>query len=275
MQIDTNTISFLKEKASFVRRETIKLHGLSPETRVASSLSDIEIFVCLYYGKILNFDPQNKDWDQRDRFILSKGHGGISLYPILGDLGFYNIKDIETISKKHSLFGSIPDCAIPGFETINGSLGHGLGVASGIAMALKAKKRSSSVFVLMGDGEFYEGSVWEAVMFAAHNKLDNLTLIIDNNKISMLDYCKNVLNIEPFCDKFNVFGWDTVEVSGHSIEEVYSSLSSLKQRSHGKPKVCIAHTLKGKGIKELENDSLCHIRSLSPEQVNEILKESL
>lgn len=178
MTDQSDTLDYLKQKALYVRRETIRLHGLYPGTRLASSLSDIEIFVCLYYGEILKVDPQNLTWEDRDRFILSKGHGGISLYPIFGDLGFFDKNQIDTISQKDSIFGSIPDCAIPGFETINGSLGHGLGVAAGIALGLKTRNNLANVFVVMGDGELYEGSVWEAMMFAAHNKLNNLLQLL-------------------------------------------------------------------------------------------------
>lgn len=263
----------LKQKATFVRRETLRIHGLLPETRIASSLSDIEIFVCLYYGGILNFNPQDTLWEQRDRFIVSKGHGGVSLYPILAELGFFDRDILETIGQKGSFLGSIPDCFVPGIETINGSLGHGLGVAAGIALGLKAKKNPAKVFVLLGDGELYEGSVWEAMMFASHNKLNNLIAILDNNKISMLDFCKNALDHEPLEKKFESFGWGVQVVNGHDLEQLFPLLQDLKTKELDKPHILIANTVKGKGVKQLEGDSLCHVKSLSKDEVIQILKK--
>ncbi len=266
-------ISLLKQKASFVRRETIRLHGLYPGTRLASSLSDIEIFVCLYYGGILRFDPKNLTWEIRDRFIVSKGHGGISLYPILADLDFFDKADLETIAQAGSVFGSIPDCGIPGFETINGSLGQGLGVASGIALGLKAKHNPAKVCVLLGDGELYEGSVWEAMMFAAHNKLGNLIAILDSNKISMLDYCENALALEPLEKKFASFGWNVRSVDGHDVEQLYPCMKALKNEDRDRPTILIAHTVKGKGVKKLEGNPLSHVLSLSQDEVEQLIEE--
>jgi len=266
-------ISFLKEKALWVRQETLNLHGLAPGTRLASSLSDVEIFVVLYYGNILKFDSKNVNSEQRDRFIISKGHGAISLYPILADLNFFDKKELSMISQPGSFLGDIPDNRIPGFETINGALGHGLGVASGVALALKRKNSDAKVFVLMGDGELYEGAVWEAIMFIGEHKLDNLILIIDNNKISMLDYCRNIIDLEPLQEKFSVFKWKTERIDGHNIAEVYQSLKNLKSDKSGHPKVLIADTIKGKGVPQLENDVLCHIKSLKKEEIIEAIKK--
>ncbi|MBP7652791.1 transketolase [Candidatus Dependentiae bacterium] len=263
----------LKKKSLWLRKETLKLHGIAPETRIASSLSPIEIFISLYYGKILSYDPENIFWDDRDRFVISKGHGSISLYPVLADLGFFDKRELERICMKDALLGGIPDCNIPGFETTNGSLGLGLGTSAGIALALKKKKKSASVFTLSGDGELFEGSVWEAVMFAGHHKIDNLIFIIDNNKVSMLDYCKNIIDLEPLEQKFESFKWYARRINGHDIREVCDTLSELKESRINKPKVIIADTIKGKGVNSLETDSLCHIKSLTKEQVEKIIME--
>ncbi len=267
-------ISFesLKEKVQWVRRETLKLHKRAPESRLASCLSDIEIFVVLYYGGILNYDPQNIECEHRDRFIISKGHGAVSLYPILADLGFFDKKELRKIGKEDSFLCAIPDTAIPGFETINGSLGHGLGVACGVAVALKAKNLNNKVFVLCGDGELNEGSMWEAIMFASYHKLGNLILIVDDNKISMLDYQRNILGLEPLEEKFSAFGWEVKTVDGHNIEQLHSSLDNLKTSKDNKPKVLIASTLKGKGIQQLEGNQLCHVKSLTAEEIDNILE---
>jgi transketolase len=154
---------------------------------------------------------------------------------------------------------------------VNGSLGHGGGVACGIALALRNKNRKEKVFVLLGDGELHEGSVWEAIMFAAHHCLNNLILIVDNNKICMLDYCTNILNLEPIDEKFNVFKWRPIIVDGHNVEELYSVLSSLKSDDSVYPKVVIANTIKGKGVPRLETDSLCHIKALNTEEIDKLL----
>lgn len=267
-------ISFeaLKEKVRWAGRETLKLHKYAPESRIASCLSDIEIFVVLYYGGILSYDSQNLECEHRDRFIISKGHGAVSLYPILADLNFFDKKELRKIGKEESFLCAIPDTTVPGFETINGSLGHGPGVGCGVSMALKIKKLDKKVFVLCGDGELNEGSVWEAIMFASYHKLGNLILIVDDNKISMLDYQRNILGLEPLGEKFATFGWDVKTVDGHNIEQLYFSLVSLKTGNNNKPKVLIANTCKGKGIPQLEGNRLCHVKSLTAEEVNNILE---
>lgn len=268
---DPDFFEFLKQKALEVRKETLRIHGIANETRLASSLSCIEIFVALYYGGILNFNPENINWEERDRFIISKGHGSISLYPILADLGYFDKKELNKVCKKGSFLGGIPDPLIPGYETINGSLGHGLGVACGMALALKRRNRKENVFVLLGDGELYEGSVWEAVMFSGEHRLDNLVLIIDNNKICMLDYCRNILDLEPIEEKFRVHKWAVDRVDGHDIVRLHASLQRLKGAAEGKPKVLIADTVKGKGVPCLEGDPLCHIKSLKQEDIDPII----
>lgn len=270
LEFSQDLVGFLKHKALWVRRETLKLHNIAPETRLASSLSDVEIFVVLYYCKILNYDSQNVRWEQRDRFIVSKGHGAISLYPILADVGYFGRDELERICQENSMLGSIPD-NVPGIETINGSLGHGPGVGCGIALALKRKKINAKVFVLVGDGELNEGAIWEAIMFASHHKLNNLLLIVDNNKMSMLDYQKNIIDLEPLDEKFKTFNWKVKAVDGHNVEELYAALKDLKEDESAHPKVLIANTKKGKGVPELEMVPLCHIKSLKKEEIDNIL----
>ncbi|HPG31003.1 MAG TPA: transketolase [bacterium] len=273
MNKEKDFFEYLKKKIVEVKKETLKLHSKAPETRIASSFSDVEIFASLYYGGILKFDPKNAGFSERDRFIISKGHGAISLYPILADLGFFDKSELLNICGESSILGGIPDCNIPGFETVNGSLGHGLGVACGIARALQISKSESKTFALLGDGELFEGSVWEAVMFAGHHKLSNLILIIDLNKKCMLGYCKDIIDLEPLEEKFNSFRWKTVRVDGHNIENLYKSLKDSKNDNDSKPKVIIADTIKGKGIKSLEDDPICHIKSLNGEETERIIKE--
>ena len=267
-----NTIEELKKKADWVRGQTIELHGRSPETRIASSLSAVEIFTVLFYGGKLKFDPANPEWEGRDRFIASKGHGTISFYPVLADLGFFPKEELEIIGTKESFLGSIPDPVIPGYETVNGSLGHGPGVGSGMALGLKVKKSDSKVVVMIGDGEIYEGAVWEAVMFAGHHKLDNLTLILDHNKISMLNYCEEIISHGEIEKRFSAFGWDTYRADGHNVEALSDTFDEMFSSKSSKPKILIADTVKGKGVSELENDHLCHIKSLKTDRVDELLR---
>ncbi len=256
-----------------MRKETLRIHKIAPETRLASSLSAVEIFVTLYYGKIINFDPTNLKWENRDRFIISKGHGSICFYPILANLGFFDTEELCKVGKEGSFLGCIPDCIIPGFETTNGALGHGLGVACGISLALKRRNRNERVFVLLGDGELFEGSVWEAIMFAGEHQLDNLIVIVDNNKVCMLDYCKNVIDLGSLEEKFRVFKWNADTVDGHDIEQLYRSLTTFKNDRNNKPKVLIANTIKGKGVPRLEIDALSHTRNLNAEEIDAILSE--
>ena len=269
---DTELLEHLGQKARWVRRETLKLHRSAPETRIASSLSDVEIFVALYYGRILNHDPRDPRCEGRDRFIVSKGHGGVSLYPILADLGFFDTEELARAGRADSFLGAIPDILVPGIETINGSLGQGLGVACGVALGLRRKQSEASVFVLVGDGELYEGSVWEAVMFAAHHQLDNLVLIVDNNKKSMLDYCDHILSLTPLEEKFRAFGWEVASVDGHDLREVHARLGELKAARLKRPKALVAHTVKGKGVPVLEQDPLCHVRTLTEQEVASAIK---
>ncbi len=267
-----NIIEELKMKADWVRKQTIYLHGKSPEIRIASSLSAVEIFTVLFYAEKLKFESSNPNWEGRDRFIASKGHGSISFYPILADLGFFPNEELELIGKKESFLGSIPDPVIPGYETVNGSLGHGPGVGSGMALGLKVKKSDSKVVVMVGDGEIYEGAVWEAVMFAGHHKLNNLTLILDHNKISMLNYCEEIVSHGEIEDRFAAFGWDTYRVDGHDVEALNKVFDKMFASNSPKPRILIADTVKGKGVPELENDHLCHIKSLKADRVDELLR---
>ena len=261
----------LEEKARWVRKETLKIHAIAPETRLASSLSAVELFVVLYYGAILRFDAAKPTWQERDRMVVSKGHGSISLYPILADVGYFPQIELTRVCAEGSFLGGIPDTMIPGYETINGSLGHGLGVACGMALALKRRKSQSKVFVLLGDGELNEGAVWEGVMFAAHHRLDNLVAIIDNNKICMLDYCDKIVDLNPISEKFSAFNWEVYCIDGHNVRELHSVLTRMKGGSTG-PRVLIADTVKGKGVPQLEGDSLCHIKSLTPIEVSKAVE---
>lgn len=261
----------LQEKAKWVWRETLAIHRRAPETRIASSLSAIEIFVALYYGRVLEFNPADPRWEQRDRCVISKGHGSICMYPILADLGFFPIEELQRVCKAGGILGGIPDPIIPGYETVNGSLGHGLGVSSGMALALKRKGKRHSVFVVTGDGELHEGANWEAVMFASQHRLDNLNLIVDNNHISMLGFTDEIVSHQGLTSRLESFGWACAEIDGHDVLALQDALMHMKAAADGRPKALIAHTLKGRGVPGLENEPMSHILAPKAELLDSLL----
>ncbi len=262
----------LSEKAHWVWLETLAIHRRAPETRLASSLSSIEIFVALYYGGILKFNPSHPLDQARDRCVISKGHGSICMYPILADLGFFPMEELLEVCHSGGFLGGIPDPVIPGYETVNGSLGHGLGVATGMALGLKAKKAGENVFVVSGDGELHEGANWEAIMFASQHKLDNLHLIVDDNKISMLGYTVDIVSHDSLSERLTSFGWECQAVDGHDANAIVNALGLLKRSCNGKPKALIARTLKGRGVPGLENAALSHIMNPKPELIDNLLE---
>lgn len=270
----TNLVD-LRQKAHWVWRETLAVHRRAPETRLASSLSSIEIFVALYYGGVVRFDPTNPRTEIRDRCIISKGHGSICMYPILADLGFFPLEKLQHVCESGSFLGGIPDPVIPGYETVNGSLGHGLGVATGIALGLKRKRSDKNVFVVTGDGELHEGANWEAIMFASQHKLDNLHLIVDDNRTSMLGFTDEIVTHNSLSVRLSAFGWDCIEVDGHDVLAVQEALVQQINQYGGKPKALIARTLKGRGVPGLENAPLSHIKNPKPELIDSLLEKRL
>ena len=267
-------MSKLKDKARWVWEETLKIHKRAPETRVASSLSPVEIFVSLYYGGYLKQDPKNPRWEERDRCIISKGHGSLCMYPILADLGYFSLDELERVCEEGSFLGGIPDPIIPGYETINGSLGHGAGVGAGMALGLKRRGKPQTVYVVTGDGELHEGANWEAFMFAAHNQLDNYTVIVDNNKYCMLGATENVVAHGSLRAKFEAFGFAAFEAdNGNDVNDVCEALDAAKANDTTKPKVIFAHTRKGRGVPLLESTDLRHVVGISAETIDKLLLE--
>jgi transketolase len=270
--MNANTID-LPARSHWVWRETLAIHRRAPETRIASSLSSIDLFVALFYGGLLAFDPKNPRWEGRDRCIISKGHGSICMYPILADLGFFPMEALEHVCEAGSFLGGIPDPVIPGYETVNGSLGHGLGVASGIALALKRKGSTSKVFVVCGDGELHEGANWEAIMFAAQHGLDNLHLVVDDNRIAMLGFTDDIVSHGDLGAKLTAFGWDCDACDGHDVLAVQAKLHAQKSTAAGRPKALIARTIKGHGVPGLENAPLCHVMAPKREVLDSLLEQ--
>lgn len=261
----------LVAKANWVRRETLVLHKLAPETRVASSLSIVEMFTALYYGGILEHDPANPRWEDRDRLVISKGHGSLCMYPILADRGYFPVGELLKICQKGSFLGGIPDPVIPGYETVNGSLGHGAGVGSGMAMGLKRKGSDRHVFVALGDGELYEGSNWEAFWFAGHHGLDNMVFMIDENLTAMLNFTKNILTQDPLEAKLTAFGLEVTRVDGHDVVASRNAIQKAISLKNGKAKAILFRTIKGKGAPNLEGNPLAHVTSVPASEVDRIV----
>ena len=248
----------LEEKARYLRRQAFGMVMKAGKGHLGGSLSCTEILVALYYGGILRFNPQKPDWEARDRFILSKGHANNTLYVLLADLGFFPVAELSHFAKDGSILGGHCDTQVPGVEITSGSLGHGLGIASGIALGAKLDSKDYLTFVVLGDGECQEGSIWEAAMFASHQDLNKLVAIVDRNRLSAEEFTENTSRLEPLDGKWRAFGWDVKSVDGHSIDEILLALRDCRNRKSPKPLSIIANTIKGKGISFLENTPRAH-----------------
>ena len=227
----------LQEKARWVRRTTLQMIAEAGSGHPGGSLSEIEILVSLYY-KILRLDPKNPQWPDRDRFILSKGHCCPPLYAILADKGYFPIETLHTLRKFGSILQGHPSIITPGIDTVSGSLGNGLSVGTGMAMAGRKNGKDYRVYVLLGDGEIQEGCVWEAAMCAAHHKLCNITAIVDYNKLQINGETNTIMNLEPLADKWAAFGWNVREVDGHSFPELLDAFQEKKEnerKHHSSP----------------------------------------
>ena len=260
------------ELAKLVRINALKMTSLGGSSHVGAALSIADILAVLY-GKYLNIQAENPLWNERDRFILSKGHAGAAVYATLAECGFFEVEKLKTHYQDGSdLSGHVSHKGIPGVEFSTGSLGHGLGVGVGMAYALKLSGGTQRVFVLLSDGECDEGSNWEAILFAQHHGLENLVAIIDYNKIQSLAPVSETIALEPFVDKWLSCNWGVREVDGHNHEALGQALERLPLCS-GKPTVIIAHTTKGKGVKFMENSVLWHYRCAKGKEFDEALKE--
>ena len=246
-----------KELAWLIRRHGIEMTHLSGGSHIGAILSVADIMGVLYTD-ILKFDSKNPKWEGRDRFILSKGHAGASVYAALAENGFFNVEELKTHYQNGSRLSGHVSHHLPGIDFSTGSLGHGLSVAAGRALAAKQNGDDFRSFVVMGDGECNEGSVWEAAEFANHYKLDNLVAIVDHNHMQSLDYCNNTLEVE-MAKRWKGFGWNVIEVNGHDHDALRNALKDTSNPEN-KPTVVIAHTVKGKGISFMEMDILWHYR---------------
>jgi transketolase len=262
-----------KQIAHDVRRHVVEMTHLGKSSHVGSALSVVDILAVLYRD-ILNVNSLDPKWSNRDRFILSKGHAGAAVYATLAELGFFSIEELKTHYQNGSkLSGHVSHKDIPGVELSTGSLGHGLNVGTGMALAAKMDKADWRTFVVLSDGECDEGSTWEAALFAAHHGLDQLVVVIDYNKIQSLAPVKDTLDLEPFKDKWESFGWYVEEVDGHDHGALRECLNNIPFNNGGKPNLVIAHTTKGKGVSFMENKVLWHYRTPQGVEYDLALKE--
>jgi len=262
----------LKEKAREIRFDVVKMIGEAGSGHPGGSLSAADIMAALYF-KIMRHQPQNPKWEDRDRFILSKGHAAPVLYAALAESGYFDRETLWSLRKFGSILQGHPDMRkAPGVEISAGSLGQGLPAANGIALAGKLDEKDYTVYVLIGDGECQEGAIWEAALFASHHRLDNLVVILDYNRLQLGGVIDDILTIEPLADKWKAFGWEVVEIDGHDIRQILEALEKAKNIDE-KPTVIIAHTIKGKGVSFMENDADWHGKAPDKEQLEIALKE--
>lgn len=276
-EIDKNyseeLIKTLEKRANKIRKLAIKMVASAQSGHPGGSLSIADIITVLYFH-ILHHDPQNPKWEDRDRFILSKGHGCPALYAALAEAGYFPSEILYTFRKFGSILQGHPDMRkVPGIEMSSGSLGLGLSVANGIALSAKLDGKDYRVYVLLGDGELDTGIVWEAAMAASHYHLNNLTAIIDYNKLQSDGFNYEIMELEPLKDKWASFGWEVVEIDGHNIKEILSSIEYAKSVKD-KPTAIIAHTIKGKGVSFMENQVSFHsVSKFTQEQLELALKD--
>lgn len=267
-KINMTSLEFSKK----IRISTLKMIAKAKASHIGSCFSMADILAVLY-TQILKVDPSLPTWPQRDRLLISKGHAAAIVYATLAEIGFFPKERLETYCQDgSSLAGHVTHHGVPGVEISSGSLGHGLPIGCGMALAAQRDKNDYKTFVILSDGECDEGSNWEAILFAGHHRLDNLVVIVDYNKIQSFGTVKEVLNLEPFADKWKAFNWAVKEVDGHDHQKLKEAFLSLPFEK-GKPSVVIAHTIKGKGVSFMQNDLAWHYKSPSEEQFKKALLE--
>jgi transketolase len=275
-QVRTRSTEELLETSWRLSRQIIEITTRAGSGHPSSSLSEIDILTALYFGGVMRYDPERPDWPDRDRFILSKGHGVPALYAVLAEAGFFNSDLLPTLRVLGSPLEGHPNMrALPSLEASTGSLGQGLSIGLGHALAARLDGRDYCVYVLIGDGESDEGQIWEAAMAAAKYRVDNLTAILDYNKYQQTGPVAEVMpSLAPVADKWQAFGWHVVEIDGHDMEAILWACNDVRQR-RGRPQIIIAHTLKGKGLSPFEQDDTNrkHGVPLEPDEAEVALAE--
>ena len=262
----------LEEMARQIRIKVVQMIGKSGFGHIGGSMSIVELLTVLYFCE-MNIDPKNPQWEDRDRFVLSKGHSCPSLYAILTQKGYFPEEVLSTLDTVDSILQCHPDMKIcPGIDMSTGALGQGISAAVGIALGAKLKGKKFRTYSIVGDGELAEGQVWEAAMSAYKFKLDNLVVILDYNKLTLSGKVPEIMPIEPLYDKWISFGWHVIQINGHSFTQIIDALNEAKSIKE-KPTAIIANTIKGKGISFYENQVKSHALTMTPEQVEKALKE--
>lgn len=238
---------------------------------MGGAFSAADIIAVLYFGGVLRYDPKHPDWEDRDKFILSKGHACYALYAALAKAGYFPEAELRRVGRPGSPFGGHPKLRdIPGVEASTGALGHGLSFGIGVAYADRADARDCRVYVLLGDGECQEGSVWEGALSAPALGLDNLTAIVDHNKLQAMDALENIIPMSPFGEKWRAFGWNVIEIDGHDHGQIREALLA---RAEGRPTLVVAHTVKGKGVSFMEGKPIWHYRMPNEEELPMLMRE--
>ncbi len=262
----------LKEMAKKLRRHVITMTATAGSGHPGGSLSAADIITVLYF-RVLRHNPENPQWPDRDRFILSKGHAAPILYAALAEAGYFPVSELTTLRKLDSrLQGHADRKCTPGVEMSSGSLGMGLSFAIGVALAARLDSKTYRTYVLLSDGECEEGQTWEAVLSAAHFKLDNLTAIVDCNGMQLSGWTRDIMNLEPFTQKWQAFGWHTLDIDGHDLNQILSGFQEA-EKIKGKPTIIIARTIKGKGVSFMENNVEFHGKAPTGEEAERALKE--
>jgi transketolase len=264
-------IKTLKKKAVKIRKDILMMLEKAGSGHTGGSLSMVELLLALYYGR-LKYNPKEPDWPGRDKVVLSKGHGCPALYAVLADAGYFPREELWELRKLGSRLQGHPQLGLPGVEISSGSLGQGLSIANGMAMANRLDGLNSRIYCIMGDGETNEGQVWEAAMTASHHKLDSVCGIVDFNKMQIDGFCCDVKGLEPYAEKWRSFGWHAIEADGHDFKSLLSALDEAAAVKD-KPQVIIAHTIKGKGISFIENQVKWHGIAPKKEELDKALKE--
>lgn len=266
-------IERLRDRAKFVRLETVRLTRIAGAGHYTATFSAAELFAAMYYAE-LRYRPGEPDWPDRDRFVLSKGHAAIGLYPVLADVGFFDSSLLDDYTRLDSSFADHPDMRkIAGVDFSSGSLGHGLSVSVGMALGARVQGRSYRVYCLMGDGELSEGQVWEAAMAARQFQLGSLVGIVDRNHLSIDGDTESIMGVEPLGARFESFGWKVHRVDGHDLDEILDVFDALETPAVGPPQVVIADTVKGRGVRRMEGDREWHVGNLVGDDYDDVIAE--
>ncbi len=262
----------LKQKAKELRKDIITTIYNAKSGHPGGSLSAIDMLVGLYYSK-LRVDPKNPMWEERDRFVLSKGHCSPAIYTVLADKGFFPKSELDGFRKINRMLQGHPELNTPGIDFAGGALGQGLSFALGIAFACKLDKRNCNVYVMLGDGELQEGAIWEASMAAAFYKLDNLIVILDKNQVQQTGLVKNVMDIGDVALKYKAFGWNVININGHDMSQIVNSLEKASNMKNQIPTIIISNTIKGKGVSFMELNHKFHGKAPNDEEYKKAIDE--